>query len=77
MDFSGPGCTEEFKVELKAKFAKIMKEIVTVLGLCRNNFCDLENGLNVTCDAAESTRSKRDLLEWFHVAVSINISSDR
>ena len=77
VNVTGPGCTEAFRVALKAKFTQIMTELDALLGLCKTDFCDFENGFSVMCDEGGSGRNKRDTSTVFHVAFNLDIAANR
>ena len=77
VDVTGPGCTEAFRVALKAKFTQIMTELDALLGLCKTDSCDFKNGFSVTCDEGGRGRKKRDTSVVFHVVVNLDIAADR
>jgi hypothetical protein len=75
---TGPSCTEEFKAKLKAHFAAIMRELDELLGLCKTEFCDYENGFEVSCDASSTGRSKRQAGgAVFTVNINLGIDANR
>ena len=77
VEVTGPGCTEAFRAALKAKFTQIMMELDALLGLCKTDFCDFENGFSVTCDAGGRGRRKREAATVFQVAVNLDIAASR
>ncbi|KAL8565044.1 hypothetical protein ACOMHN_003420 [Nucella lapillus] len=74
----GPGCTDEFRVRLKARFTDIMTQLDSVLGLCQQRVCDFENGLSVTCDkgGSSSGRRRRAVGSLYRVAIHVDVPSN-
>lgn len=77
IEFTGPACSEEFKVKLKKNFITAMWELDAGLGLCTAEVCDFENGFRVTCNPTTASRQRREISDVYYVDINLSITTNR